>query len=117
MTTTTCISPGGDNGGYRVPPPSMGIATQVSAHAVQQAQRRGVSLSTLECVLHHHDRSRKLPGMSRALWIGRKGRAALIRAGFPVAEIERCRGVRLIVSMVDDVVLTVEHALARRRWV
>jgi hypothetical protein len=94
----------------------MSIATRISAHALKQAQRRGISQRTLEWVLLYHDRSRKLPGMSRALWIGRKGREALLRAGFAVAEIERCRGVRLIVNLVDDVVLTVEHALGRRHW-
>jgi hypothetical protein len=95
----------------------MSIQTQVSEHALRQSQRRGISRETLDLVLTYHDRSRKLPGYARALWIGPRGRKALVQAGLPVAIIERCAGVRAIVDLADDLVLTVEHTCKRRRWV
>jgi hypothetical protein len=95
----------------------MTIETKVSEHALRQSQRRGISRETLDLVLSYHDRSRKLPGYARALWIGPRGRKALIRAGLPVALIERCAGVRAIVHLGEDLVLTVEHTCRRRRWV
>jgi hypothetical protein len=95
----------------------MTIETQVSQHALKQAQRRGISRETLDLVLTYHDCSRKLPGYARALWIGPRGREALVRAGLPVALIERCAGVRAIVHLGEDLVLTVEHTCRRRRWV
>jgi hypothetical protein len=96
---------------------TMSIQTQVSEHALRQSQRRGISRETLDLVLTYHDRSRKLPGYARALWIGPRGRKALVQAGLPVAIIERCAGVRAIVDLADDLVLTVEHTCKRRRWV
>jgi hypothetical protein len=69
----------------------MTIETKVSEHALRQSQRR-------------------------ALWIGPRGREALVRAGLPVALIERCAGVRAIVHIGEDLVLTVEHTCKRRRW-
>ena len=92
----------------------MTIETKVSEHALRQSQRRGISRETLDLVLTYHDRSRKVPGYARALWIGPRGRKALIRAGLPVALIERCAGVRAIVHLGEDLVLTVEHSLKRR---
>jgi hypothetical protein len=94
----------------------MTIATKLSEHARRQAQRRGISRETLDLVLLYHDRSRKVPGFGRALWIGRRGRDALIRAGFSVANVTRSAGVRAIVDLADDVVLTVEHSCRRRCW-
>jgi hypothetical protein len=96
---------------------AMTIETKVSEHALRQSQRRGISRETLDLVLTYHDRSRKLPGYARALWIGPRGRKALIRAGLPVALVERCAGVRAIVHLGQDLVLTVEHTCKRRRWV
>jgi hypothetical protein len=95
----------------------MTIQTQVSDHALRQSQRRGISRETLGLVLLYHDRSRKVPGYARALWIGPRGRTALVRAGLPAAMIDRCAGVRAIVDLRDDIVLTVEHTCKRRRWV
>ena len=94
----------------------MSIETKVSEHALRQSQRREISRETLDLVLTYHDRSRKLPGYARALWIGPRGRDALVRAGLPVALIERCAGVRAIVDIGEDLVLTVEHTCKRRRW-
>jgi hypothetical protein len=96
---------------------AMTIETKVSEHALRQSQRRGISLETLDLVLTHHDRSRKVPGYARALWIGPQGRKALVRAGLPAALVERCAGVRAIVHLGQDLVLTVEHTCKRRRWV
>jgi hypothetical protein len=95
----------------------MTIETRVSGHALRQSQRRGISLETLDLVLTHHDRSRKVSGRARALWIGRRARGALVRAGWPAAIVDRSAGVRAIVDMSDDVVLTVEHTTKHRRWV
>jgi hypothetical protein len=95
----------------------MTIETRVSNHALRQSQRRGISQQTLDLVLTYYDRSRKVPGYARALWIGPRGREALIRAGIPVALIERCAGVRVIVDLAEDLILTVEHTCKRRRWV
>jgi hypothetical protein len=94
----------------------MTIETRVSEHALRQSQRRGISRETLDLVLTYHDRSRKLPGYARALWIGLRGRKALVRAGLPVALIEHCTGVRAIVDLGEDLVLN-EHTCKRRRWV
>ncbi len=94
----------------------MTIQTQISEHALRQSQRRGISAETLDLVLLYHDRSRKVPGFGRALWIGRRGRDALIRAGFPVAKVERTAGVRAVVDLSDDKILTVEHSCKRRHW-
>jgi hypothetical protein len=95
----------------------MTIETKVSEHALRQAQRRGISHETLGLVLTYHDHSRKVWGYARALWIGPKGRKALVRAGLPVALVERCAGVRAIVHLGQDLVLTVEHTCKRRHWV
>jgi len=92
------------------------IATQLSTHAQLQAQRRGIGQRTLDLVLGHADKSRKLPGKARALWISRKGRKRLIWAGVAASEADRTCGVRLIIDLRDDVALTVEHAFARRAW-
>ena len=46
-----------------------------------------------------------------------RGRKALARAGLPAALIERCAGVRAVVDLGEDVVLTVGHTCRRRRWV
>jgi hypothetical protein len=36
--------------------------------------------------------------------------------GLPPGEVDRTRGVRLVVALEDDVVMTVEHMLGRRAW-
>ena len=92
------------------------IATHLTNHARRQSQRRGVMPSTLDLVLNHSDKSRKLPGQARAVWISRTGRDRLKWGGFAPADIDRTRGVRLIVNTNEDVVVTVEHMLARRAW-
>ncbi len=92
------------------------IVTVLSPHAARQAQRRGIGPETLNLVLIHADKSRKLPGNSRACWISRKGRQQLIRSGYAAAKVDRARGVRLIIGLRDDVILTVEHAFHRRAW-
>jgi hypothetical protein len=92
------------------------ITTELSNHAERQAQRRGVAPHTLDLILNHADKSRKLPGKARALWISRRGRDRLIFSGFAPSEVDRASGVRLIVDLRDDVVTTVEHMLARRAW-
>lgn len=94
----------------------MSIDTRISNHALEQSQRRGIARDTLHLVLNHYDRSRKIPGYARALWIGPRGRKALVQAGFPPALVDRCSGVRAIVDLADDIVLTVEHTRKRRRW-
>ena len=92
------------------------IITRLSTHAERQAQRRGISARTLDLVLNHSDRSQKRSGQARALWVSPKARARLVWLGFPAAEVDRASGVRLIVHTADDVVMTVEHATARRAW-
>ena len=42
--------------------------------------------------------------------------AAVIRSGYAAAKVDRARGVRLIIGLRDDVILTVEHAFHRRAW-
>ena len=93
------------------------IDTRLSSHAGLQAQRRGVAQRTLDLILRHSDRSAKLPGnKTRALWISRKGRQRLVWRGFTPAEVARASGVRLVVNIDEDLVVTVEHATARRAW-
>jgi hypothetical protein len=92
------------------------IETRLSAHAERQAQRRGVASQTLDLILNHADRSQKLPGKARALWVSRKARERLVWSGFTASEVDRTRGVRIIVALDDDIVTTVEHMLARRAW-
>jgi len=94
----------------------MMIETRLSTHAERQAQRRGVAPQTLDLILAHADRSRKLPGKARALWVSRKARERLIYSGFRPSEVDRTRGVRIVIALDDDVVTTVEHMLARRAW-
>ena len=98
----------------------MTIEKKISEHPLRQSQRRGISRQTLDLVLTHHDRSRKLPGYARTLWIGPRGES-LVRAGLPVALIERCAGVQAIVDIGEDLVLTVEHTCSdgaglRAQW-
>jgi hypothetical protein len=88
------------------------IETHISPHAERQAQRRGITPRTLDLILTHADRSRKLPGKARALWMSRKARTQLICSGLPPSEVDRTRGVRLVIALEDDVVMTVEHMLA-----
>lgn len=90
------------------------IETRLSAHAKQQAQRRGITRSTLDLILRHGDRSRKLPGNARARWVSPKGRDQLIWAGLPSSEVDRTRGIRLVLALEGDVIVTVEHMLWRR---
>ncbi len=92
------------------------IATYLSTHATRQAQRRGITFDTIDLVLNHADRSQKLPGNTRALWISRKGRNRLTNAGLPPANVDRSSGVRLIIAIRDDVIFTVEHTTKRRHW-
>lgn len=92
------------------------IAVMFTPHALLQAQRRGISTRSLDLVLTLHDRSQKVPGLGRALWVSPKRRRSLVKSGMRAAEIDRLAGVRLIVSIRDDVVVTVEHATARRHW-
>jgi Tfp pilus assembly protein PilZ len=95
----------------------MTIQTTISDHALRQSQRRGISRDVIELIISHNDRSQKVPGRGRAIWISPRGRDALIRAGLRVALVERSAGVRLVVHIEDDVVLTAEHCCKRRRWV
>lgn len=98
-----------------VPSPAR-IAVMFSPHSLQQAQRRGISTRSLSLVLTHHDRSQKVPGLCRALWVSPKRRKSLVQSGVPAADVDRLAGVRLIISLRDDEVVTVEHAIARRHW-
>ena len=59
------------------------IATRFTPHALKQAQRRGIHRHILALVLERHDRSQKVPGRGRALWIGRRGREARHALVFP----------------------------------
>src|SRR5262245_46756657 len=68
-------------------------------------------LATGAAALAAVPRTARAQAYARALWIGPRGREALVRAGLPVALIERCAGVRAIVDIGEDLVLTVEHAL------
>lgn len=95
----------------------MAIDTSLTEHARRQAQRRGISLATLELVITQADRSRKLPGRVRCVWISRRGRQRLIRLKYNPSEVDRARGVRLLIALKDDVVVTVEHTTARRCFV
>src|SRR5262249_28018686 len=92
------------------------IETRLSLHAERQAQRRGIAPQTLDLVLRHADRSRKLPGKARALWVSRKRRQRLISSGFPPSVVDRVRGVGIRIAIDYDVVMTVEHMLVRRAW-
>jgi hypothetical protein len=92
------------------------IETRLSLHAELQAQRRGIAARTLDLILAHADRSRKLPGKARALWVSPKARSQLIRSGFQPSDVDRTRGVRIVVAIDDDIITTVEHMLARRAW-
>lgn len=93
------------------------ISVTFCPHSLRQARRRGISFDTLNLVLKHHDRSQKVPGLCRALWVSPRRRKSLTKSGIPAAEVERLAGVRLIISLRDDEVVTVEHAIARRHWV
>lgn len=95
----------------------MTIQTTVSEHALRQSQRRGISRDVIDLIISHNDRSQKVPGRGRAIWISSRKRDALIRAGFRIAVVERSAGVRLIVHIEEDVVLTAEHCCKRRHWV
>lgn len=92
------------------------VRTRFTEHALKQAQRRAIAHEILALVLHHHNRSQKLAGRARAIWISRRGRKVLARTGIPPGIVERAAGVRLIVCMRTDEVITCEHATVRRRW-
>ena len=92
------------------------MAATLSRHAAHQAQRRGISPATVDLVLAHADRSQPLRGGARALWVSRRKRKSLTLNGFAPSEIDRVSGIRLIVSFDDDVIITVEHMLTRRRF-
>ena len=93
------------------------VPVEFSGHALRQARRRGISPATLALLLEHYDRSRKVGGLCRALWVSRKRRQALVYSGVPAADVDRLAGVRIIVGLHDDTVRTVEHTTTRRRWV
>jgi hypothetical protein len=92
------------------------ITTHLSKHAERHAQRRGVAPQTLDLILNHAGRSRKLPGKARALWVSRRARDRLICSGFKPSEIDRARGVSIIIALDDDIVITVKHTIGRRAW-
>lgn len=92
------------------------VSTVLSLHAQRQAQRRGIGSRTIDLILIHHDRSRKLPGRCRAIWISRKGRERLTRGGYFPSEIDRIAGIQIIIDLRDDVAVTVEHSVRRRAW-
>jgi hypothetical protein len=93
----------------------LGTAVTLSQRAAHQAQRRGISSNTVELVFAHADRSRKLRGGARAVWVLRRKRAALTQHGFAPSAVERIGGVRLIVSTEGDLIITIEHMLTRQR--
>jgi hypothetical protein len=92
-------------------------AMEFSPHSLLQARRRGISPVTLALLLEHYDRSKKVAGRCRALWVSRRRRQTLVYPGIPAAEVERLVGIRIIVGLEDYTVRTVEHARVRRRWV
>lgn len=59
------------------------IATRFTPHALRQAQRRGIHHDTLALVLERHDRSQKVPGRGRALWMGDAGAKHWLAPAFP----------------------------------
>lgn len=93
----------------------LGTVVSLSQHPAHQAQRRGISSNTVELVFARADRSRKLRGGARAVWVSRRKRAALTQHGFAPSAVERTGGVRLIVSIEGDAIITIEHMLTRRR--
>jgi hypothetical protein len=88
-----------------------------SRHSLRQARRRGISPITLALILEHHDKSRKVGGLCRALWVSPRRRRKLVHSGVPPADVDRLAGIRIIVGVHDDTVRTVEHSTVRRRWV
>jgi hypothetical protein len=52
----------------------------------------------------------------RQAQVSPKARGRLIWSGLPTSEVERTRGVRLVVALEGYVAVTVEHMLRRRAW-
>lgn len=88
------------------------MAVTLAQHA---AQRRGIASNTLEMDFAYADRARKLRGGARAVWVSRRKCAALTQHGFAPSAVDRTDGVRLIVSIEGDVIITIEQMLTWRR--
>ncbi len=78
-----------------------------SDHAWERARERGIRPSTMRFILDHYDQKSHARGGCHCVRITNQWLVSLTKRGFSNSEIERARGVLLIVRLVDGIVVTV----------
>ncbi|WP_156387673.1 hypothetical protein [Methylobacterium sp. Leaf399] len=79
----------------------------LSSHATRRAQQRGKRRDALELVYHAGDHERRAGRSRRAVSLSHRACRSLREAGVPPHLIDRARRVELVLSNLDDAVVTV----------
>lgn len=78
-----------------------------SHHARRRAQQRGKRRDAVDLVYRAGDRERRAGRSRRAVSLSHRACGFLLKAGFPPHLIDRARRVELVLSDLDDTVVTV----------
>lgn len=87
----------------------------MSKHAMVRAQQRGIRRSVVDHILTLGDRKTRVAGGLWAVSMSDDRATELRRVGVPAQELERVRGINVIVNLERSMVVTVEHAIANSR--
>lgn len=86
---------------------SINNPNQYSLHARRRAQQRGKRRDALDLVYRAGDRERRAGRSRRAVSLSHRACGSLLQAGVPPHLIDRARRVELVLSDLDDAVVTV----------
>lgn len=89
--------------------------SRLSDHACRRAQQRGKRRDALDLVYRAGDRERRAGRSRRAVSLSHRACGSLLRAGVPPHLVERARRVELVLSDIDDAVVTVLTNKGERR--
>lgn len=89
----------------------IGSATR---HAMKRAQQRGISLTQIDAVTTHADSSRHHGNDVKAVWISKRKLARIGRPTLQGTDIDRLRGLVVLVSSDGKSVTVFRNAKARR---
>lgn len=78
-----------------------------SRHARRRAQQRGKRRDALDLVYRAGDRERRAGRSRRAVSLSHRACGSLLKAGVPPHLVDRARRVELVLSDLDDAVVTV----------
>ena len=78
-----------------------------SSHAWQRAKERRIERSTVRFIVKHHDQSSPVRGGCRRIGITSERAKSLVQQGFSKLDIQRARGVQVVVRIGEGTVVTV----------